>query len=63
MVKSITVAAAIALAVMASVLLPPHGRTALAQSGPFLINAVEYDVVPGQIDNFLAALKRTPKPR
>jgi autoinducer 2-degrading protein len=57
MVKSITVAAAIALAVMASVLLPPHGRTALAQSGPFLINAVEYDVVPGQIDNFLAALK------
>jgi (4S)-4-hydroxy-5-phosphonooxypentane-2,3-dione isomerase len=39
------------------VLLPTHGRLALAQSGPFLINAVEYDVVPGQIDNFLAALK------
>ena len=57
MLKSITVTAAIVLSVMASVLLPTHGRPALAQSGPFLINAVEYDVVPGQVENFLAALK------
>jgi len=57
MLKAITVTAAMALSVTAWVLLPTHGRLALAQSGPFLINAVEYDVVPGQIDNFLAALK------
>jgi (4S)-4-hydroxy-5-phosphonooxypentane-2,3-dione isomerase len=57
MLKSITVTAAIALAVTAWVLLPMRSDPALAQSGPFLINAVEYDVVPGQVDNFLAALK------
>jgi (4S)-4-hydroxy-5-phosphonooxypentane-2,3-dione isomerase len=57
MLKSITVIAAIALAVTTWVLLPMRSDPALAQSGPFLINAVEYDVVPGQVDNFLAALK------
>jgi ABC-type sugar transport system substrate-binding protein len=57
MLKAITVTAAMALSVTAWVLLPTYGHLALAQSGPFLINAVEYDVVPGQIDNFLAALK------
>jgi (4S)-4-hydroxy-5-phosphonooxypentane-2,3-dione isomerase len=57
MLKSITATVAIALPVMAWVLLPTYGRLALAQSGPFLINAVEYDVVPGQVDNFLAAVK------
>jgi (4S)-4-hydroxy-5-phosphonooxypentane-2,3-dione isomerase len=29
----------------------------VAQSGPLYINAVDIDVVPGQIDNYLAALK------
>ena len=57
MLKAITVTAAIALSVTAWVLLPTHGYVALAQSGPYLINAVEYDVVPGQIDSFLSALK------
>jgi quinol monooxygenase YgiN len=57
MLKAITVTAAMALSITAGVLLPTPGHLALAQSGPFLINAVEYDVVPGQIDNFLAALK------
>jgi autoinducer 2-degrading protein len=57
MLKAITVTAAMALSVTAWVLLPTYGHLALAQSGPFLINAVEYDVVPGQTDNFLAALK------
>jgi (4S)-4-hydroxy-5-phosphonooxypentane-2,3-dione isomerase len=55
MLKSMMATCAIALSVIAWVLLPTHG--ALAQSGPFLINAVEYDVVPGQVDNFLAAVK------
>jgi (4S)-4-hydroxy-5-phosphonooxypentane-2,3-dione isomerase len=54
--KSIPAAAAIALSVTAWVLLSTPGHPALAQSGPFLINAVEYDVVPGQVDNFLAAV-------
>lgn len=57
MLKSITATAAIALCVAAWVLLPTHGHPAWAQSGPFLINAVEYDVAPGQVDNFLAAVK------
>jgi (4S)-4-hydroxy-5-phosphonooxypentane-2,3-dione isomerase len=57
MLKSITATGAIALSVTAWVLLLSPGHLALAQSGPFLINAVEYDVVPGQVDNFLAALK------
>ena len=57
MLKSITMTAAIVLSLMAWVLLPMHGHPAMAQSGPFLINVVEYDVVPGQVDNFLAAIK------
>jgi len=57
MLKSITINVAIALLVTVWVLVPPYGHPAFAQSGPFLINAVEYDVVPGQVDNFLAALK------
>ena len=57
MLKAITVIAAMALSVTAWLLLPLHNDPALAQTGPFLINAVEYDVVPGQIDKFLAALK------
>jgi len=60
MLKAITVTAAMALSVTAWVLLPTHGHLALAQSGPFLINAVEYDVVPGQIDNSLPRSRRTP---
>jgi autoinducer 2-degrading protein len=58
MLKSMTVlAAAVALAVTAWVLLPPRSHEAAAQSGPLFISAVEYDIVPGQVDNFLAALK------
>jgi len=53
--KLIVAPAAIALAAMA--LLPLRHHAALAQSAPLHIHAVEYDVVPGQVDNFLAALK------
>jgi (4S)-4-hydroxy-5-phosphonooxypentane-2,3-dione isomerase len=56
MSKSITVTvAAIALSATAFVLL--RGHEAAAQSEPLFIAAVEYDIVPGQVDNFLAALK------
>ena len=58
MLKSIaTTGAALALSVTAWVLLPEYSDEALAQSAPLYISAVEYDIVPGQIDNFLAALK------
>jgi (4S)-4-hydroxy-5-phosphonooxypentane-2,3-dione isomerase len=58
MLKTIKMTGAVvALAVAAWLLLPMPGRQAVAQSGPFLVNVVEYDIVPGQIDGYLAALK------
>jgi len=57
MLKSITIAGAVALSVMALVLLPMRGYEASAQSGPLHISTVDIDVVPGQIDAYLAALK------
>ncbi len=57
MLKSVAITGAVLLAVIAVVLLPMRSHGAAAQSGPLLINAVEYDIVPGQVDNFLAALK------
>jgi quinol monooxygenase YgiN len=43
---------------LAAFLLLPSGHDKVfAQSGPFYINAVDIDVVPGQIDAYLAALK------
>jgi quinol monooxygenase YgiN len=53
--KSIIIAAALALA--AFMLQPSGHNKVFAQSGPFYINAVDIDVVPGQIDAYLAALK------
>jgi (4S)-4-hydroxy-5-phosphonooxypentane-2,3-dione isomerase len=58
MLKSISMTfAAAALLGAALVLLPMRGHEAAAQSGPLYINAVDVDVVAGQIDNYLAALK------
>jgi (4S)-4-hydroxy-5-phosphonooxypentane-2,3-dione isomerase len=57
MLKSTMVAGVVALAVTAAVLIPLRGHQAAAQSGPFQVNAVDIDVVPGQIDAYLAALK------
>jgi autoinducer 2-degrading protein len=53
MLKLITTGAAVA----ACVLLPVRSDEALAQSAPFYINAIDIDVVPGQIDDYLAAIK------
>lgn len=55
MSKSIRAAVAVAFAA-ACVLLPMHGRQASAQSGSLYVNAVDIDVVPGEIDKYLAAL-------
>jgi autoinducer 2-degrading protein len=49
--------AALALSVAVCILPPVCIDKALAQSAPLYINAVDIDVVPGQIDNYLAALK------
>jgi quinol monooxygenase YgiN len=38
-------------------LAPIHSQRAAAQSAPLHIHAIDIDVVPGQIDNYLAALK------
>lgn len=50
-------AAAVTLAAAAWLLQPIRSQEAAAQSAPFHIHAVDIDVVPGQIDNYLAALK------
>jgi (4S)-4-hydroxy-5-phosphonooxypentane-2,3-dione isomerase len=55
--RSITVAGVIGLAAAALLLLPPLHHCASAQSGPLLVNVVEYDIQLGQIDAYLAALK------
>jgi (4S)-4-hydroxy-5-phosphonooxypentane-2,3-dione isomerase len=55
--KSVATIAGAMLAVMALMLLPPRNSEAVAESAGLLIMAVDYDVVPGQIDNFLAAVK------
>jgi quinol monooxygenase YgiN len=55
--KLLSVTFAMTLALAAFLLLPSGHDKAGAQSGPFYINAVDIDVVPGQIDAYLAALK------
>lgn len=56
--KSITMStAAIALFGAALLLLAMRGDNAAAQSGPLYINAVDLDIVPAEIDNFMAAIK------
>jgi (4S)-4-hydroxy-5-phosphonooxypentane-2,3-dione isomerase len=57
MPKVSTVILATTLTLAALLLLPSRHETVHAQSGPFYINAVDIDVVPGQIDAYLAALK------
>jgi (4S)-4-hydroxy-5-phosphonooxypentane-2,3-dione isomerase len=58
MLKSVTVtAAALALATAAWMLLPTRGGEAVAQSGPLYVNAVDLDIVPAEMDHYLAAVK------
>ncbi len=57
MMKWIAGTFAVALAVVALLLLQARNHEAAAQSGRLHIAAVDYDIVPGQVDNFLAALK------
>ncbi len=57
MLKSIMATGAVALAVTAWVLLPMRSHEAVAQSAPLFVMAVDYDIVPAEIGNYLAALK------
>ena len=57
MPKVSSVMLAMTLALTALLLLPSHHPGVNAQPGPFYINAVDIDVVHGQIGNYLAALK------
>jgi quinol monooxygenase YgiN len=57
MLKVIAVTFALTLAVAAWLFMPLPGQHAAAQSGRLFILAVEYDIVPGKVDDFLAALK------
>jgi (4S)-4-hydroxy-5-phosphonooxypentane-2,3-dione isomerase len=54
--RSVATIAGAMLALMA-LMLPLRNNEAVAESAGLLIMAVDYDVVPGQIDNFLAAVK------
>jgi (4S)-4-hydroxy-5-phosphonooxypentane-2,3-dione isomerase len=38
-------------------LLPVRGHEAAAQSGPLYISAVDVDIVPGELDKYMAAIK------
>jgi quinol monooxygenase YgiN len=42
---------------LAAWLLPIRGEQATAQSGPLHILVVEYDIVPGEVDKYVAAFK------
>jgi autoinducer 2-degrading protein len=57
MLKSVAMSSlAIALGLTAW-LLPMRGEQATGQSGPLHILVVEYDIVPAEIDKYLAAVK------
>ena len=55
MIHSIRLTMALAFAAAIVALAP--GQRAFAQSAGLLVNAVDIDVKPGEIDNYLAALK------
>ena len=58
MLKSVQLsAAAVALAIAAWMLLPTSSERATAQSAPLFIAAVDLDIVPAEMEKFIAALK------
>jgi len=57
MLKSIAMTTAVGLVIAAALFVPTRNDEAMAQSGRLFMAAVEYDVVPGKVDDFLAAVK------
>ncbi|HEY2533460.1 MAG TPA: putative quinol monooxygenase [Xanthobacteraceae bacterium] len=53
----LTSVAAVALVLGAGALCPMHSRPAAAQTAPLYVNVVDLQIVPGQIDKFLAAVE------
>ena len=50
-------AAGVVIAVGTWVFLPMRGHEAAAQAGPYIVNAINLDVVPDQFDKFMEAAK------
>ncbi|HEY1981216.1 MAG TPA: putative quinol monooxygenase [Xanthobacteraceae bacterium] len=63
--SAILSATAVVVCISALVLLPLRSHQAAAQSGPYLINLVNLDIVPESFDKFMAAAKEngTASPR
>jgi (4S)-4-hydroxy-5-phosphonooxypentane-2,3-dione isomerase len=56
MLKSIAMTTAVGLVIAAALFMPTRNDEAMAQSAKLFIAAVEYDVMPGKVDDFLAAV-------
>src|ERR1700693_6499271 len=56
MLKSISIAAALALGVVCVIVLPVPGQRVAAQSAGLFVNAVDLDIVPAEREKFLAAI-------
>jgi (4S)-4-hydroxy-5-phosphonooxypentane-2,3-dione isomerase len=56
MLKSISIAAALALGVICLIMLPVPGQRVAAQSAGLFVNAVDLDIVPAEREKFLAAI-------
>ena len=50
-------AAALAIAAASWMLLPVRGQDAAAQSGPYIVNAINLDIAPDQFDKFMEVAK------
>src|SRR5215472_3395564 len=55
--SAIISAAAVAIAAGSLMLLPLRSHEAAAQSGPYIVNAINLDVAPDQFDKFMEAAK------
>jgi (4S)-4-hydroxy-5-phosphonooxypentane-2,3-dione isomerase len=56
MLKSLSIAAALALGVVCLIMLPLPGQRVAAQSAGLFVNAVDLDIVPAEREKFLAAI-------
>jgi (4S)-4-hydroxy-5-phosphonooxypentane-2,3-dione isomerase len=56
MLKSLSIAAALALGVVCLIMLPVPGQRVAAQSAGLFVNAVDLDIVPAEREKFLAAI-------
>jgi (4S)-4-hydroxy-5-phosphonooxypentane-2,3-dione isomerase len=57
MLKSVAISSLVIALGLTAWLLPMRGEQAIAQSGPSHILVVEYEIVPAEIDKYLAAIK------